>query len=109
MNVSAKDLSTSKETKITITNDKDRLSTDDSDGMVREADKYRDEDEKQRERVTAKNQLENLCFTFKQAAVDASALSQADKDTVTKKCEEELQWVEHHQQAEKAEFERHQK
>merc|ERR1712071_657479 len=59
VNVSAKDKATGQENKITITNDKGRLSKEDIERMVNEADKYRDEDEKQRERVSSKNALES--------------------------------------------------
>uniref|UniRef100_A0A1I8IUW7 Heat shock 70 kDa protein n=1 Tax=Macrostomum lignano TaxID=282301 RepID=A0A1I8IUW7_9PLAT len=60
--VSAKDKSTSKEEKITITNDKGRLSKDEIERMVRDAEKFREEDERHRERLAARNQLESLAF-----------------------------------------------
>ena len=88
LNVTAKDMSTSRESRITITNDKGRLSKDEIDRMVHDAEKYKDDDDQTRDRIESKNRLENLCFSFKQAAADANALSQADKDTVSKKCEE---------------------
>merc|ERR1712048_239836 len=59
LNVSATDKSTGKENKITITNDKGRLSKEDIEKMVNEAEKYKAEDEKQRERISAKNGLES--------------------------------------------------
>merc|ERR1711923_205949 len=55
LNVSATDKSTGKENKITITNDKGRLSKEDIEKMVNEAERYKAEDEKQRERISAKN------------------------------------------------------
>merc|ERR1712055_1155443 len=55
LNVSAVDKSTGKENKITITNDKGRLSKEEIERMVREAEKYKDEDEKQRDKIQAKN------------------------------------------------------
>merc|ERR1711912_135682 len=57
LNVSAQDKSTKKENKITITNDKGRLSKEDIERMVNEAEKYKDEDEKMKDRVQAKNGL----------------------------------------------------
>merc|ERR1712032_1548873 len=65
LNVTACDKSTGKENKITITNDKGRLSKEEIDRMVNEAEKYKAEDEKQRERISAKNGLESYCFNMK--------------------------------------------
>ena len=65
LNVTAADKSTGRENKITITNDKGRLSKEEIERMVNDADKYRDEDEKQRERVSSKNALESYCFNIK--------------------------------------------
>merc|ERR1711990_1263419 len=59
LNVSAVDSSTKKENKITITNDKGRLSKDDIERMVNEAEKFKDEDEKLKERIQSKNGLES--------------------------------------------------
>jgi heat shock protein 1/8 len=62
LNVSAVDKGTGKVNKITITNDKGRLSKDEIERMVSEADKFKDEDEKIKKRIEAKNGLENYCF-----------------------------------------------
>ncbi|KAK5645797.1 hypothetical protein RI129_004261 [Pyrocoelia pectoralis] len=107
LNVSAKDSSTGKSERITITNDKGRLSKDEIDRMLSEADKYKAEDEKQRERVTARNQLESYIFSAKQAAEDAPSdkLSEEDKKLVREKCSEVLNWLDGNQLAEKEEFE----
>jgi hypothetical protein len=66
LNVSAKDSSTGKSERITITNDKGRLSKADIDRMLSEAEKYKAEDEKQKEKITARNQLEGYIFSVKQ-------------------------------------------
>lgn len=66
LNVSAKDSSSGKLEKITITNDKGRLSKADIDRMLSEAEKYREEDEKQREKIVARNSLEGYIFGCKQ-------------------------------------------
>lgn len=66
LNVSAKDNSTGRSEKITITNDKGRLSKADIDRMLSDAEKYREEDEKQREKITARNSLESYIFGCKQ-------------------------------------------
>jgi len=70
LNVSASDKSTGKLNKITITNDKGRLSKDEIERMVKEADQYKAEDEKQRERITAKNSLESYAFNIKSTLED---------------------------------------
>uniref|UniRef100_A0A8C5JE93 Heat shock protein family A (Hsp70) member 2 n=1 Tax=Junco hyemalis TaxID=40217 RepID=A0A8C5JE93_JUNHY len=70
LNVSAVDKSTGKENKITITNDKGRLSKDDIDRMVQEAEKYKAEDEANRDRVAAKNSLESYTYNMKQTVED---------------------------------------
>lgn len=62
LNVSAVEKSTQKENKITITNDKGRLSKEQIDKMVEEAEKFKEQDQKNADRVNAKNELENYCF-----------------------------------------------
>ncbi|XP_004365716.2 heat shock protein 70 [Capsaspora owczarzaki ATCC 30864] len=108
LNVSAVDKSTGKVNKITITNDKGRLSKEEIERMVAEADKYKAQDEAQRERVAGKNALESYCFNMKQAVDDdnlSKKLSDEDKKTVTEKVEEAMKWLEANQLAEKEEFE----
>lgn len=68
LNVSAKDSSTGKSEKIRITNDKGRLSKEEIDKMLNDAEKYKAEDDKQREKVVSRNKLEGYCFSAKQAA-----------------------------------------
>merc|ERR1712204_51401 len=65
LNVSAMDKSSGKQNKITITNDKGRLSKEDIEKMVNDAEKYKHEDETQKERVVSKNNLEAYCFNMK--------------------------------------------
>merc|ERR1712212_750886 len=64
LNVSAVDKSTGKENKITITNDKGRLSKEEIERMVNDAEKYKEEDEKQRDKIQAKNGLESYAFSL---------------------------------------------
>lgn len=71
LNVSAKDSSSGRSEKITITNDKGRLSKADIDRMLSEAEKYREEDEKQREKIVARNSLEGYIFGCKQVIISA--------------------------------------
>ncbi len=62
MNVQAADRGTGKNAKITITNEKGRLSKDDIERMVGEGEKFKSEDEKMKLRIEAKNSFENHCF-----------------------------------------------
>lgn len=112
LNVSAQDKSTGKQNKITITNDKGRLSKDDIDRMVNDAEKYKADDEKQRDRVAAKNALESYSFTMKQTVEDEKVkdkLSDDDKKKINDKCDEIIKWLDSNQSAEKEEFEHKQK
>merc|ERR1712096_555173 len=79
------DKSTGKENKITITNDEGRLSKEDIEKMVNDAEKYKAEDEQQRERVQAKNELESYAFNVKQSVEDdklKGKISDEDKNAV---------------------------
>ncbi|ROT62011.1 heat shock protein 70 [Penaeus vannamei] len=108
LNVSAMDKSTGKENRITISNDKGRLSKEEIDRMVSEAETYREEDAKQRERIDAKNRLEALCFSIKSSINDAAVadkLSAEEKRSVEEKAEETLKWLDNNQLAEKEEYE----
>jgi L1 cell adhesion molecule like protein len=78
LNVSAIDKSSGKEKKITITNDKERLSKDEIERMVVDAKKYKEEDEAQRERVSAKNSLESYCFNMKTTINDEKLVDKID-------------------------------
>ena len=64
LNVSAADKSTGKENKITITNDKGRLSKEEIERMVNDAEKYKQEDEAQKDRVQAKVRNSPKCITI---------------------------------------------
>jgi L1 cell adhesion molecule like protein len=66
LNVSASEKSTGKSNKITITNDKGRLSKEDIDRMVEEAEKFKNEDNEIREKVEAKSELENYMYSVKE-------------------------------------------
>ena len=112
LNVSAVDKSTGKENKITITNDKGRLSAEEIERMVNEAEQYKAEDDKQRERISAKNGLESYAFTMKSTMEDDKVkdkVSEEDRQTVIDKCKEAIDWLDKNQTAEKEEFEHQQK
>jgi len=112
LNVSAVDKSTGKENKITITNDKGRLSKEEIERMVSEAEKHKNDDEQQKERISAKNSLESLAFSMKQTIEDEkvkSKISDGDRKTISDKCAEVISWLDSNQQAEKEEYEHKQK
>jgi len=107
MHVSAADKASGKSEKITIKNDKGRLSKDEIDRMLSDAEKYAQEDAKQREKVQARNTLESYVFGVKQAVEDAPAdkLPEADKQKVLQKCQETLKWLDNNLLGEKEEYE----
>ncbi|XP_037929139.1 major heat shock 70 kDa protein Ba-like [Teleopsis dalmanni] len=106
LNVAAKEMSTGNVKNITIKNDKGRLSQSEIDRMVNEAEKYAEEDEKARQRIAARNQLETYVFNVKQAIDDAAdKLDQSDKNNVVEKCNETIKWLDNNTTAEKEEYE----
>ena len=107
LNVSASDKSTGKQNKITITNDKGRLSKEDIERMVNDAEKFKAEDEVQKERIAAKNGLESYCFNMKATIDDEKVkdkISEADKKAINDKCDEAIKWLDGNQLGEKEEF-----
>jgi len=107
LNVSAADKSTGKQNKITITNDKGRLSKEDIEKMVNDAEKFKAEDEKQKERISAKNGLESYCFNMKSTLDDEKLkdkISEDERKSILSKCDEALSWLDSNQLAEKEEF-----
>nr|APO36715.1 heat shock protein 70-8235 [Haemaphysalis flava] len=106
LHVSAKDQSTGKQESIRITNDKGRLSKEEIDKMLAEAERFKQEDDAQRERVAARNGLEAYVYSVKQAAEEAgSKLPATDRDKVLDKCRETISWIDGNSLAEKEEFE----
>lgn len=81
LQVSAKDKGTGKSEKITITNDKGRLSQEDIERMIKEAEQFAEEDKLVREKVDAKNALDSYIHSMK--------MSIEDKDKLAQKLEEE--------------------
>merc|ERR1719327_911805 len=112
LNVSAADKSSGKSEKITITNDKGRLSADEIERMVNDAEKFKADDDKQKERIAAKNGLESYCFNMKSTLEDEKfkeKLMKMTKKTILDKCNEAISWLDGNQTAEKEEFEDKQK
>jgi L1 cell adhesion molecule like protein len=97
LNVSAAEKSTGKSNKITITNDKGRLSADEVERLVKEAEKYAEEDKEKAERVTARNDFENYLYNARNTFREDKVKEKIDEDTI-KQCEtyiqEGIDWLE---------------
>jgi len=112
LNVSAADKSTGKQNKITITNDKGRLSKEEIERMVNDAEKFKADDEKQKDRISAKNGLESYCFNMKTTLDDEKVkdkISEDDRKAISDKCDEAIKWLDANQLAEVEEFNAQQK
>jgi len=112
LNVSAVEKAGGKTEKITITNDKGRLSKEEIEKMVQDSEKFKAEDEKQKERIDAKNQLESYCFNIKSTLDDdklSEKISAQDKSSCLEKCNDTISWLDKNQTAETEEFKQKQK
>ncbi|KAL2728067.1 hypothetical protein V1477_017343 [Vespula maculifrons] len=105
LHVTAKDTATGRSNNIRITNDKGRLSRDEIDKMLAEAERYKQQDKEQREKVAIRNQLESYVFSVKQAIEDSgSKLTETDKNKVKEICEDTLRWLDNNVLAEVEEY-----
>jgi L1 cell adhesion molecule like protein len=108
MTVSALDKTTRKSEKITITNDKGRLSAEEIKRMVDDAEKYASQDKKTLESIQAKNKLEQFAYNMKQTLTDdgiGSKLSESDKSTISTACDDTLSWIQSNQAADATTYE----
>merc|ERR1712224_823914 len=91
LNVSAVEKSTGKENKITITNDSSRLSKEEVERMVAEAEQFKAQDEAQKAKIESRNGLENYCFSLRNSLNEqqlADKVSEEDKTTINTKIDE---------------------
>merc|ERR1712023_510231 len=114
LQVSAEDKGTGKAEKITITAEKGRLSKEDIERMVREAEEFAEEDKKVKARIDAKNGLEGYLYNLKNTLEDdekglADKLSEEDKEELDNTINEALDWLDENPEAEAEEFEDKQK
>ncbi|PLB39196.1 molecular chaperone Hsp70 [Aspergillus candidus] len=110
MNVSAVEKGTGKTNKITITNDKGRLSKEDIERMLAEAEKYKAEDEAEASRIQAKNGLESYAYSLKNTINEGKLqINDDDKKKVEEKVSEVIGWLDANQTATKEEYEDQQK
>lgn len=109
LNVKAEDKGTGKSEKITITNEKGRLSQEEIDRMVREAEEFAEEDKKVKEKIDARNQLETYVYNMKNQVSDkdklADKLEGEEKEKVEEAVKEALEWLDDNQSAEKEDYE----
>ena len=100
LNVSALDKGTGKSQQITITNDTGRISKEDIERMVQEAERYKQDDEKARARVDAKNELESYLFSMKSTTSDENMKLDTDtKAKIEEIIKNKLEWMENNQTA----------
>ena len=113
LNVSAVDLDTGKENTVTITSDEGRLSNEEVDRLVKEAEQHKAEDEKQRGTVQSKNSLERSVYKMKSTVQDDKVImdkiSEKEKKTILDKCEDMISWLDSNQGGSKEEFDSKQK
>merc|ERR1712110_213137 len=114
LQVSAEDKGTGKAEKITITAEKGRLSEEDIDRMVREAEEFAEEDKKVKERIDARNGLESYLYNLKNTLEDdekgvADSISAEDKKEMQDMIDEVLDWMDENPEADKEDYDEKQK
>jgi heat shock 70kDa protein 1/2/6/8 len=103
MNISAEEKTTKKTNNITITNDKGRLSKEQIEEMIRKADEFKEEDNRLKEKIEAKNGLENYLYNLKNSMVkrdDSPAILEEVKAELDPIIEEGIKWLENNDKAE---------
>lgn len=108
LNVSALDKTTGRSNRITITNDKGRLSKEEIERMVADAEKFKAEDAALHERIQARNELEGFAYNLRNTLGEkevAKKLSKEDKNALEAAVDDCLKWLEGNQEAEKEEYE----
>merc|ERR1712137_1191103 len=98
LQVSAEDKGTGNKEKITITNDQNRLTPEDIERMIQDAEKFADEDKKLKERVEARNELESYVYSLKNQINDkeklGAKLSDEEKEKIEAIIDEKVKWLE---------------
>jgi len=108
LQVSAEDKGTGNREKIVITNDQNRLTPDDIDRMIKDAEKFADDDKKLKERVESRNELESYVYSLKNQIADkdklGSKLSESDKTTLEEAVDEKIKWLDSNQEADSSDY-----
>jgi len=107
LNVNAVEKGTGKSQKITITNDKGRLSKDEIEKMVQEAERFQQDDNEKYEQVQAKNSLENTIYGARNSVNELKDISEEDKSQVEKIVEDGTKWLDEHQEETKDNYEKY--
>jgi heat shock protein 5 len=114
LTVTAVEKGTGKTEKLVVTNDSGRLSKDEIEKMLREAKQFEEQDKKVKEKIDAKNSLENYIYSMKNTVEDkekgvADKLSESEKETITTSVKEHQDWLNANPEAEKEDYETHMK
>ena len=108
LEVNAKDKGSEREEKIVITNDNNRLTPEDIERMLNEAEKWADQDKEQKERIDAKNELEQYSYTLKRQLDDKDQLggkiSEEDKEKITEIVSNKLDWLKENEEGSAEDF-----
>ena len=109
LQVGAQDKGTGKSEKITITAEKGRLSDEDIERMVEEAETFAEEDKKTKERVAKRNALESYAYSLKNSLSDeekgvANKIDEADKETLEEAIKETIEWLDDNDEAEAEDY-----
>jgi len=108
LRVSAEDKGSNNKESITIKNDGNRLSPDDIERMVKDAEEFAEADQQAKERVESKNELEGLAYSTKSQVADkeklGAKLSEEEKETITTACDDVISWLESNQEADAEAF-----
>lgn len=109
LSVSAIEKGTGKSESITVTNDKGRLSKEEIEAMIRDAEKFADQDKALKEKIDAKNSLENYVYTMRNTIDDkeklADKIDAEDKDKIKEALQTASDWLKEHEEAEKEDLE----
>jgi molecular chaperone DnaK (HSP70) len=111
LSISASDQASGTSKTITITSEKGRLSEEEIDRMVQEAEEFAEQDSAEKAKVEAKNQLEAYLYNLKNSISDQleGKLDEDDRETLSKSVEDALVWLEDNPAAEKDEYDSKQK
>jgi len=108
LQVSAEDKGTGNKEKITITNDQNRLTPEDIEQMIKDAEMFADEDKKLKERVESRNELESYAYSLKNQINDKEKLgakiTDEDKEKIEEAVNEKITWLEENQEADGEDF-----
>lgn len=107
LHVAARDKASARKNNITINNDKGRLSQSEIDRMIAEAEKYKEADQAQMDKIKAKQELENYCHQILDTLENKSLmvkLTDDDQEKIETTCTDALEWVEHNDALDKNQF-----